>query len=203
MHVEGNNVPALSGSKHSGCGDYTQMWELRHAHRVHGMDPVIEPPYGTGNNPSGTIHLPPATCCNSGKASSGGGGSSFTTFKPREPIYVSSRRPINVTSILRPNLDGVPFYLDVDSRPLGSEHQRGNGQDASNQSPAKRPDLLSSNRSGNGDNSTSQRRNTLPEESAYSPGNRDMCGHCALHQSADDILGEDHAPPPPPAEPSV
>ena len=195
MHVEGNNVPALSG-KHTGCGDYTQMWELRHAHRVHGIDPVIESPYGTSANPSGTIHLQPGTCCNSSNKG-GSGGSSFTTFKPREPIYVSSRRPINVTSILRPNRDGVPFYLDVDSRPIGNEHQRSNEQDASNQSPGKRPDLLSSNRSGAGDNSTSQRRNTIPEENTYSTGNRDMCGHCALHQSADDILGEDNIPPPP------
>ena len=200
MHVEGNNVPALSG-KHTGCGDYTQMWELRHSHRVHGMDPVIESPYGTGHNPTGTIRLPPGTCCNSSKG--GNGGTSFTTFKPREPVYVSSRRPINVTSILRPNLDGVPFYLDVDSRPVGNENIRISEEDASNQSPSKRPDLLSSNRSGSGGNGTSQRRNTIPEGSAYSAANRDMCGQCALHQSADDILGEGNIPSPPPTEQNI
>ncbi len=228
MHVEGSSVPALSGGKHAGgggggCGDYTQMWELRHAHRVHGVDPVLESTYGGGggggaHRPPGTLHLQPTACCNGAKGVGvvgTGGASSFTTFKPREPIYVSSRRPINVTSILRPNLDGVPFYLDVDSRPIGGsgggggggaaatgnneQHQpRCNDQDASNQSPSKRPDLLSSDRSGdNGGVTSSQRRNTLPEESAYSPANRDMCGHCALHQSAEDILAEDNAPPPP------
>ncbi len=198
MHTEGSNVPSLSGKHTTGCGDYTQMWELRHAgHRVHGMDPVIESPYGTH------------TCCNNKPPAGSGGGSSFTTFKPREPIYMTSRRPINVTSILRPNMDGVPFYLDVDpNRPSGgtiggnnNQQNANNEQDASNpnNSPTKRPDLLSSNRSGvNGDINAQQRRNPGQEEAIYSAANRDLCGHCAVHQSNENILAENNPPVPPP-----
>ena len=190
---EGNTITPV----HKCGSEYTQMWELRHA-RNPSTDSGID---GTPCHPARPLngeHIPPgdaqlpqsAACCNKKTQS-------FTTFKPREPIYMRSRGPLNML-FRTSGLDTV-HHSAGDVSVYEARHpavERTNSEQEQvrllNGSPSKRPDIICSNHGGRRSNDTRVTFAGLDDpESRQLSSTEGLCDHCAMHHSLENVLSEE------------
>ena len=209
---EGNTITPV----HKCGSEYTQMWELRHAHNVNNVAGAGDSgnegtpchrarPLSGGDHalPGGAAQLPssPATaCCNTKKTQS------FTTFKPREPIYMRSRAPLNMNMLFRTSgLDTVQ-QASADAagvygvRPSSADRHSAEQEQVRllNGSPAKRPDVICSDHGGGGGSSRrgADGRVTFAgvdeqESQQQLSSTEGLCDHCAMHHSVENVLSEE------------
>ena len=192
---EGNTITPV----HKCGSEYTQMWELRHSHNLStdsGIDGTpchrARPLSGEHVLP-GTAQLPQSpACCNKRTQS-------FTTFKPREPIYMRSRAPLNMNMLFRTSgLDTVQ-HSTGDVSIYEARHpvvERTNSEQEQvrllNGSPSKRPDIICSNHGSrrSGDTRVTFAGVDDPESQQLS-STEGLCDHCAMHHSLENVLSEE------------
>ncbi len=223
---EGNTITPV----HKCGSEYTQMWELRHAPQnavsgaaESGLDGTpchraLRPLSGgelggAGGSPAAAA----AACCNKKTQS-------FTTFKPREPIYMRSRAPLNMNMLFRTSgLDTVQ-HSPADLGLYEARHHRGppGGGGAGdtgpsepeqvrllNGSPSKRPDIICSDYAagggggcgggggggGGGGDSRVTFAGAPDDPEARGLGSEPgLCDHCAMHHSLENVLSASASP---------
>ncbi len=188
---EGNNITPV----HKCGSEYTQMWELRHAHNMASADSGLDTtPCHHARPLSGSGDQSPACLINKNTQS-------FSTFKPREPIYVRSRAPVNINMLFRNSgLDTIPRAVNGSAGIYEARHpavDRTNSEQEQvrllNGSPSKGPDLICSN---HGKRRSGEARVTfagIDDEGCERHGDsgEGICEHCTMHQSLDKSMQDD------------